>query len=372
VLPSFGYDAPMRSLIVLMLCLAAGLARAQATQTWHADLASARAFMADAAKLYELKRKARVAVKTWGTMSALEAVARGQVDIVCAARPTDERFPAEKSLLATPAAWDALALIVHPGNPVKALTLKQLKAIYAGRIKNWSEVGGPSKPINLYAVAGPNDGVEYSLRRLLFGNGSLNVAAGRWYINTQQLEGAVAIDPLAIGVSLNSNIHANRGVYALAIEGVRPSLKTLESGEYLLPVVLYVAARRDTPGQEGSLQQARRALEFLRDEPALRKSMRAKQLVPAPEAVLLSKNQSTREQFIYAQLDVRLPQAVASGPPLPPAPEKTRLTNPTRRADHAAIVAADKTQPSADKNTRVQRAPADVAKVSACRPQPIC
>jgi hypothetical protein len=146
----------------------------------------------------------------------------------------------------------------------------------------------------------------------------------------------------------------------------------LESGEYLLPVVLYVAARRDTPGQEGSLQQARRALDFLRDEPALRKAMRAKQLVPAPEATLLSKNQNTREQFIYAQLDVRLPQAVAAGPPLPPAPAKTRLTNPTHRDGHLAVAAVDKPRPNSVKQTRVQRAPTDVAKVSVCRPQPIC
>ena len=53
---------------------------------------------------------------------------------------------------------------------VHAFALKQLRDVYYGRIKDWSLLGGPAKPINLYAVAAPLDGVEYSLRKVLFGN----------------------------------------------------------------------------------------------------------------------------------------------------------------------------------------------------------
>ncbi len=44
---------------------------------------------------------------------------------------------------------DAIAPIVHPSNPVSDLTLEQLKAIYQGQIKNWSEVGGANTAITV-------------------------------------------------------------------------------------------------------------------------------------------------------------------------------------------------------------------------------
>ena len=39
-------------------------------------------------------------------------------------------------------AVDALVPVVHPKNPVQALSLAQLKDIYAGRVTNWKELGG--------------------------------------------------------------------------------------------------------------------------------------------------------------------------------------------------------------------------------------
>ncbi len=44
-------------------------------------------------------------------------------------------------------AIDALIPVVNPKNPVKDLTVEQLKGIYMGKIKNWKEVGGLDKPI---------------------------------------------------------------------------------------------------------------------------------------------------------------------------------------------------------------------------------
>ncbi|MCI0471342.1 MAG: substrate-binding domain-containing protein, partial [Candidatus Aminicenantes bacterium] len=44
-------------------------------------------------------------------------------------------------------AFDGIALSVHPSNPVKGLTLDQVKNIYLGKIKNWKELGGPNMPI---------------------------------------------------------------------------------------------------------------------------------------------------------------------------------------------------------------------------------
>ena len=44
-------------------------------------------------------------------------------------------------------AFDCIVPVVHPSNPLKNLTLDQLKAMYKGEIRNWKEIGGQDKPI---------------------------------------------------------------------------------------------------------------------------------------------------------------------------------------------------------------------------------
>lgn len=46
-------------------------------------------------------------------------------------------------------ALDGLAVVVHPSNPISQLTMDQLADMFAGRVTNWSEVGGPNKKIVL-------------------------------------------------------------------------------------------------------------------------------------------------------------------------------------------------------------------------------
>jgi phosphate transport system substrate-binding protein len=355
-------------------CGVAAAAGSAPAPAWLGDMISARAFMADTAKVYNLKRKQSVQVKAINTVAAIEAVARGSLDVVGSARPAAERVALEQNLEFTPVAWDALAVLTHPSNPVKNLSLTQLRDIFAGRIKNWSQLGGPAKAINVYAVAGPLDGAEFSLRRVLFGNGAIGVAAGRWYINTQQLEDAIAIDPVAIGVSTLSNVHGNKGVRPFAIEGVTPSNATLASGEYLLPIPLYIVSRRESPGQTSSVPLARRVLEFIRDEPAISEIMRRKQLVPIADAVRLSQTQASRDAFIIQHLGARA-LAMTSVKPPPPPPTKPKLTNPLRARDvetlqaRAPIAAAVK--PSTKINS-IAPPPGEASFKTRCRPQPVC
>lgn len=346
-------------------------AQAEPPLTWTGDLAAARAFMGDTARTYELRRRAKVTVRAVGTMSALEAVAKGEADLVGSTRPADPDTPIEANLQFTTVAWDALALIVHPRNPVRNLSLEQLRDIYAGRITDWGALGGTPGTINLYAVAGPNDGVEWSLRRLLFGKGSSRVAASRWYINTKQLEDAVAIDPAALGVSLHSLVAANKGLAALRIDGVAPGLATLEDGTYPLPTPLYVAARRAGPGLPSSVQTAIRARQFMRGEPALRNEWRRRQLLPAANARHLRLATAAREAAIHQRLGVRL----LSGPPAPvvPPPPKPAQANPLRHA--AAAVEREAVPfavpPRAAAGNLVKRA-AEPIEQAGCAPAVFC
>ncbi|MBN2084688.1 MAG: phosphate ABC transporter substrate-binding protein [Anaerolineales bacterium] len=44
-------------------------------------------------------------------------------------------------------AGDAIAVIVHPDNPIDQLTLQQVSDIFSGKINNWKEIGGEDRPI---------------------------------------------------------------------------------------------------------------------------------------------------------------------------------------------------------------------------------
>lgn len=94
----------------------------------------------------------RISVSGGGSGTGLAALINGTADIANASRKIkdEERADAEKNGIQPveiEIARDAIAVIVHPGNPVTQLTLQQISAIYSGQITNWREVGGEDRPI---------------------------------------------------------------------------------------------------------------------------------------------------------------------------------------------------------------------------------
>jgi|APFre7841882724_1041349.scaffolds.fasta_scaffold02450_6 phosphate transport system substrate-binding protein len=290
-------------LLVATSAVAQNAGRPTLNHTWYGDLASARAYMGDTAKLYEARHRGqKVEVKAISTVAALDMLAQGRVDVVGSARLADPDNAFEQKLVFTPVVWDAIVLVTSPKNPVSALSLEQIADVYLGRIKDWSELGGNPGAINLYAVAGPDDGVEFSLRRALLGNGNRIVAAKRWYINTKQLEDGIAIDPAALGVTTLSALSRNKLLKPLAVEGTMPSFATLESGEYLFATPLYLVTRGPGSPQGDSGARAQDALEFMNSESALRAAWRSRQLVPAVDADQLVEADAKHSALIAERL----------------------------------------------------------------------
>ncbi|NJO03840.1 MAG: phosphate ABC transporter substrate-binding protein [Bacteroidia bacterium] len=58
-------------------------------------------------------------------------------------------------------AYDALAVVVHPDNPMEQITRKQLEYIYSGKVKNWKEIGGPDMTLVSYARETSSGTYEY-------------------------------------------------------------------------------------------------------------------------------------------------------------------------------------------------------------------
>ncbi len=95
-----------------------------------------------------------IAVTGGGSGTGIAALVNGTVDIANASRKIKtEELNAARANGIEPVefviARDAIAVIVHPTNPVDRLTLQQISDIFSGKFTNWAEVGGENRPIVL-------------------------------------------------------------------------------------------------------------------------------------------------------------------------------------------------------------------------------
>jgi phosphate transport system substrate-binding protein len=249
-------------------------------------------------------------VTPFNTIDGIDQALSGQVDMAAVARPAYPKRTQEAGLTFTPVAWDALVLITNASNPVANLTLKQIHDIYYGQIKNWSEVGGRDEPIDLDGIASPLDGVQFSFRRLMFGNGDNPVAVPRLFINIDSLQSEVSLDKKALALSTLVHARRQQGIRIIPIEGVTPSLATLENATYPLPLTIYLAYKADSP----KLATIQKFLTFLGGSSASG-ILRGSDLLPYAQATVLNaKTEVDRINTIGARMVAEgLPPAYAPG-----------------------------------------------------------
>lgn len=325
---------------------------------WRGDQATGRAIMDDLAKEYAKQKKGKIVLQTFSTVSGLDGVAKGTADLAGSARGKDERRAEEASINFVPVALDAAVPIAHPGNPVSSLTMRELYEIYFGRITNWKDLGGEDKPINLYAIAAPLDGIEYSLRELVFNDGAKRVAAPRLYLNTAMLEQAIALDPAGLGLSTLAGVHANKGVKVIGVEGVQPTTATIADGSYPLFITLYLAERDDSPKHEA----IDRFLGFL-TTPEAKDILRRHQLVPYADADNVATHHSARIAFIQERLRAEGSRATlaTATPAAAPAPTPVAAPRATLEARRAVAPTAESTRQARENLARAEQKKAATA-----------
>lgn len=96
-------------------------------------------------------------------------------------------------------ALDGLAVIVNPANPVNSLAKSDVARIFAGKIRNWHELGGPDAPIALYA-RDDNSGTFDTFKSLVLeANDAALAAHAQRFESSTELSDRVAADPNGIG-----------------------------------------------------------------------------------------------------------------------------------------------------------------------------
>ena len=144
----------MRKAIVGAVLVALAMGVAAQAETLRIEGSTTVGPIADAFAEYfkSVHPDLEITVNKTGSGNGATALIEGRCDIAAMSRfMSPEEFSKAVANKVYPVAWtiamDGVCVVVHPSNPVKALTSAQVRDIYMGKITNWSQVGGSNTPI---------------------------------------------------------------------------------------------------------------------------------------------------------------------------------------------------------------------------------
>ena len=188
----------------------------------------------------KLNPETTVLVSGLGSSAGIEAVSAGTSDIGTSSRDLKDEEQSN-GLVDTPVAFDGIAVIVNPANPVDGLTSEQLRDIFAGRITNWREVGGEDREIDL-VNRDEASGTREAFKKIVMGEDAKFDRSAVVLPGTGQVRDVVARSEGAIGyisVGFVPPRFTTTTVKALTIDGVVPSEKTVATQEYPIARTLH-------------------------------------------------------------------------------------------------------------------------------------
>ncbi|MEO0181247.1 MAG: PstS family phosphate ABC transporter substrate-binding protein [candidate division WOR-3 bacterium] len=132
-------------------------------------------------------------------------------------------------------AIDAIAIIVHPDNPINEISLENLGKLYRGDIKNWKEMGGPDAEVSLYGRQSNSGTFVFFRDAVLKGDYSPNMKAMNG--NSQIVDG-VKTDKAGIGYVALGYVRQG-GSFTPGVKVIRVDGKLPGEGGYALARPLY-------------------------------------------------------------------------------------------------------------------------------------
>ncbi len=176
-----------------------------------------------------------------GTATGFDALIKGEIDICTASRPLrslEARQLVERQQnlgVATLVAKDGLSIYLHPDNPVRNLSMAQVRDIYLGKIKYWREVGGSEEAIVVLSRS-PNSGTylyfqEHVLEGQAYSSHTINMPT------TAAIVAEIERNPRALGYG---GIAYGQQLVHCRIEGISPTTEAVRKDVYPIARYLYV------------------------------------------------------------------------------------------------------------------------------------
>lgn len=200
---------------------------------------------------------AAIEVRGGGTRAGVAALLDGSADLCLASR---ELPPAEQELFTRQGLtlWrlevgrDGVAIAVHASNPVRELSLEQLRGLLSGQLANWEAVGGPPRAVQVVSRETRSGTWEF-LNEHVLAPAHL-VENAQLVGSSQAVAAAVAREPGAVGYLGLGPAHEARGLQLVALRAtpdgpaVLPTPATISDGSYPLARPLWLYARGEPAG----------------------------------------------------------------------------------------------------------------------------
>ena len=181
-----------------------------------------------------------------GSGSGIQAVLEGRCDIGLSSRDLKVEESAQ-GLTGTVLAYDGIAVIVNPDNPVSELDVDTIARIYTGEITNWKDAGGSDAAVVLIgreAGSGTRDGFESI-------TGTEDACQYRQELtSTGDVITAVSQNPDAIGYASLASV--SDSVKALTVGGVAPTEDTVKDGSYVIQRPFVLVTKTDAKLSEAA------------------------------------------------------------------------------------------------------------------------
>jgi len=216
----------------------------------HMVIVGSTTLLPVAQKAVEAFRKRKPEIKInltgGGSQVGINALVDGICDIAMSSRNLKEEEKEKLSKKRAEAkehivAWDGIVPIVHPTNPVKNLTIAQLKDIYTGKITDWKDVGGKKGAI-VVVSRDTTSGTQEAWSELVLNHEPV-VGSASPQISSQTVLEKVAANPDAIGYDGIGYVEGNSRVKSLSVDGVKASAATVSDKSYKIARPIYMFTR---------------------------------------------------------------------------------------------------------------------------------
>lgn len=185
-----------------------------------------------------------ISVQGGGSGVGITSIIDGTADIGDASRPAkDKEFAKAREngfeLYENVVAMDGIAVIVHPSNPLSALTKEQIKNIYTGNISNWKDLGG--KAGKIVVVSRDSASGTFETFNELALDGEKVRPDALLNASNKAVATTIATTPQAIGyIGLG---YLSNEVKGLKVDNVDPTKANVLNGSYSLSRKLFMYTR---------------------------------------------------------------------------------------------------------------------------------
>jgi phosphate transport system substrate-binding protein len=167
----------------------------------------------------------KIYIQGGGSSAGIQAVRTAAAQVGMSSR---NLMPEERDLIAIPIAYDAIAVIVHPSNPITNLNIDQIRKIFSGQVTQWNALDGRKHPITM-VTREEGSGTRDAFQHLLMGKTEISLR-GLVQDSNGAIRQVVADDPNAIGyISLGL---VNDRVKAVKIDNIEPSVDSIKRQSY--------------------------------------------------------------------------------------------------------------------------------------------